>query len=67
MEKSYWLRREHQALAAAAQASAAEIRLIHLELARRHGLAAAAVQGAEARIGLSLAGSDGLPKEGERS
>jgi len=41
MEKSYWLRRQHAAVAAARDARTAESRLIHYEMAGRYSLRAA--------------------------
>lgn len=43
MEKTYWLRRQHAAVAMARAASTAESRLIHYDLAGRYSLRAAAV------------------------
>lgn len=41
MEKTYWLRRQHAAVAAARLAKTAESRLIHFEMAGRYSLRAA--------------------------
>jgi hypothetical protein len=41
MEKTYWLRRQHAAVAAARDARTAESRLIHYEMAGRYSLRAA--------------------------
>ena len=41
MEKSYWIRRKHAAMAMARRASTAEARLIHYDLAGRYSIKAA--------------------------
>ena len=43
MEKTYWLRRQHAAVAAARGAKTAESRLIHYEMAGRYSLRAASL------------------------
>jgi hypothetical protein len=40
MEKTYWLRRQHAAVAMARAASTAESRLIHYDMAGRYSLRA---------------------------
>lgn len=41
MEKSYWIRRKHAAMAMAGRAATAEARLIHYDLAGRYSIKAA--------------------------
>ncbi|HEY0626981.1 MAG TPA: hypothetical protein VGD10_09630 [Allosphingosinicella sp.] len=42
MEKAFWLRRQQESLDMAQDASSAEARLVHLELAGRYSIEAAA-------------------------
>ena len=56
VERTYWLRRQQEALAMAQSSSSAEGRIVHAELARRYGVEAGAMpvpcapEGATARL-----------------
>jgi hypothetical protein len=51
MEQSYWLRRKRASAANARRATSAQARLVHLDLAGRYSVMAAAVAAQEAAAG----------------